>query len=247
MTVQLRFAGHQREAASVNSFWFEPLAPLHFEAGQTVRIELPHAAVDDRGAARTFSIASAPAEPRIRLTTRFSSPSSSFKRALAVLEPGTVVTASGPNGRFTFHDTDQPTVFIAGGIGITPFRAILPDLAGARRSAEVSLLYSNATPDIPFRGFLDALEATWPELRVVYTITRPSGSWSGATGRIDRSFVERHVPYARRATYYVCGPTPMVQSLRDELGQLGIDPSRIRHEGFPGYEMPEPSTAAAVA
>lgn len=247
MGVQLRFAGHQREAASVNSFLFEPLIPLEFEAGQSLRIQLPHPAVDDRGVARSFSIASAPSEPFVRLTTRLSSPSSSFKRALAVLEPGALVEASGPHGRFTFDDTDQPAVFIAGGIGITPFRAMLADLAGTRRSAEVSLLYSNATRDIPFRGFLDNLEATWPELRVVYTVTRGDASWTGETARIDRRFVQRHVPYASRATYYVCGPTPMVQAMRQELGELGIDASQIRHEGFPGYEAPVATTAAAVA
>jgi len=62
-------------------------------------------------------------------------------------------------------------VFIAGGIGVTPCRSILGDLAASRTRASVVLLYSNGTSDIPFRSFLDGLLPNWPELRLIYTVT----------------------------------------------------------------------------
>jgi ferredoxin-NADP reductase len=236
MTMQLRFVRRLREADNTESFYFEPQSALQFVAGQYLRYTLPHADVDDRGSARSFTIASAPAEPLLRLTTRLSDRSSSFKRALAALTPGAVVEAGGPYGQFVFRDADRPAVFIAGGIGITPFRAMLGDLAAAQRRATITLLYANATSDIPFRSFFADLTADWPELRVVYTVTRPSPAWAGLTGRIDAPFIQQQVPRAARATYYVCGPTSLVNAMHGLLVDIGVDSSRIQYEGFPGYD-----------
>src|ERR1700716_3357100 len=127
MTNRLRFVGKHAETEGVVSFEFEPEAPLQFQAGQYLRYMLPHPFPDARGAARSFTIGSAPSEPLLRLTTRFSTLPSTSKQALSSLALGTVVEASGPHGQFVYTETDAPTVPIAGGIGITPFRSILSD------------------------------------------------------------------------------------------------------------------------
>jgi ferredoxin-NADP reductase len=148
-----------------------------------------------------------------------------------------LVAASGPHGQFVYSDINAPTVLIAGGIGITPFRSILGDLAARQPRARTMLLFSNARPDIPFRAFFDSLMPDWPALHVVYTVTRPTADWRGPTGRIDAEFIQRHVPNLPRQLYCVCGPTAMVDSMRATLAELGVDPTRIKHEGFPGYEQ----------
>jgi ferredoxin-NADP reductase len=236
MTSQLRFVRRVSEAEDTASFHFEPDSALPFVAGQYLRYMLPHSDPDDRGSIRSFTIASAPSEPLLQLTTRLSNQSSSFKHALAELAPGAVVDVDGPHGRFVYNENDRPAVFIAGGIGITPFRAMLGELAATRRPANLTLLYSNATPDIPFQTYFKNLVAVWPELRVVYTVTRPSGAWRGPTGRIDAEFIQHHVPHATEADYYVCGPTALVDAMRALLKESGVDGSRIQDEGFPGYE-----------
>ena len=236
MTRRLRFVGQYHEADSIVSYLFEPESALDFQAGQYLRYTLPHPHSDARGASRSFTIASAPSEPLVRLTTRFSTLPSTFKQALSSMALGTVVEASGPHGQFVYTHTDAPAVLIAGGIGITPFRSILGDLAARQPQSSTTLLYSNASPEIPFRAFLDGLAPDWPALHVVYTVTRPTTEWQGTTGRIDAEFIQHHVPDPSRHVYFVCGPNALVDSMRATLAEIGVDASRIKHEGFPGYE-----------
>src|SRR5947209_11551649 len=118
---------------------------------------LAHEPADNRGAERAFTIASSPSEPLVRITTRVSSQSSSFKSALMGLAPGALIEAHGPYGTFLLHDDPRPAVFIAGGIGITPFRSILGDVFARGNRPDITLLYSSSTPHIAFRSFLDNL------------------------------------------------------------------------------------------
>ncbi len=236
MTIPLRFVHQQHEAENATSYLFQPESPLSFRAGQYLRYTLPHAAPDTRGISRSFSIASSPDEPFLRLTTRLSAPPSTFKAALARLQPGAIVDASGPLGNFVYSESDVPVVFIAGGIGITPMRSILGDLASRKVRIRSTLLYSSATQDIPFRTWLDALTADWPELQVIYTVTRPGAEWEGPTGRIDAAFVKHHVPNLARSFFLVSGPTPLVDSMRATLADIGVDPGRVKYEAFPGYD-----------
>jgi len=235
-TTAVRLLQQLHEAENAASFLFEPEAPISYEAGQYLRYTLPHANPDNRGVTRSFTIASFPAEPNIRVTTRLSEPSSSFKRALAHLEPGAVLETSGPFGRFVYSDTATPAVFIAGGIGITPFRSIIGDLAARKIRAKITLLYSNRTADIPFRSFLDGLLPDWSELQPVYTVTQPPEDWTGPRGRIDASFIERHVDDLAERVFFISGPTALVEAMRRTLSEIGVDPARVKHEAFPGYD-----------
>lgn len=234
--MKLRFAHRQHEAQNIESFFFEPASALDFRAGQYLQYALPHPDPDDRGASRYFTIASAPSEPLVRLTTRLSDSSSSFKHALDAFAPGATLEADGPHGDFVCTDVSAPVVLIAGGIGITPFRAILGDLWARKTRARVTLLYANSSADFAFRAFFDSLAPSWPELRIVYTVSRPSPDWHGATGRIDGELIRQHVPDPPGARYYLCGPTALVDALGATLASLGIDAGRIKQDPFPGYE-----------
>jgi ferredoxin-NADP reductase len=226
----------QHEAENATSFFFQPESALTFRAGQYLRYTLPHSNPDTRGISRSFSIASFPEEPLLTLTTRLSTPPSTFKQALARLQPEAIVDAKGPFGQFVYTDSDIPAVFIAGGIGITPMRSILGDLASGKVHIKSTLLYSSTTQDIPFRTCLDSLVADWPELRVIYTVTRPAPVWKGPTGRIDASFIRQQVPSLARSLFFVSGPAPLVDAMRATLAGVGVDPGRVKYEAFPGYD-----------
>jgi ferredoxin-NADP reductase len=236
MPTTLHFVRRQHEAENATTFYFRPETPLGYEAGQYLRYTLPHSDPDDRGIVRSFTLSSFPEEPLLSLTTRLSTPPSSFKAALAALEPGAALEANGPFGRFVYTPTDLLLAFIAGGIGVTPFRSILGDLAARGTHARVVLLYSNGTSDIPFRTFLDGLRPGWPELQLVYTVTGPDPTWRGPTARIDAEFIRQHVPDLARTRFFTSGPAGLVGAMRATLAGMGVPSSRITFEAFPGYD-----------
>jgi ferredoxin-NADP reductase len=228
-------ARHQ-EGERCESFQFQPEHPLTFEAGQYLRYTLHHPAPDNRGVSRFFTISSAPSEGFVMLTTRFSTPGSSFKRALSRLEVGAVVEAAGPYGQFTYTDPEMPAVFVSGGIGITPFRSILMNLASRRYDADITLLYANSTPEIPFRRLFHDLAAKQPRLSIVYTLSRPDPDWRGPVGRIDEAFIREHAPLASVPAFYVSGPKSMVGATSATLRAIGVADERIKEDYFPGYD-----------
>jgi glycine betaine catabolism B len=241
----MRFVRSEQETDAVGSFYFLPHPRLQFRSGQYLLLKLPHAEPDERGVERSFTIASAPSDPLVRLTTVVGEQRSTFKHTLSSLPPGSSVDASGPYGDFVFPDTDLPVVLIAGGVGITPFRSMLGDLRARASRPSLTLLYSNSTPDFAFGEFFDGLRPGWPELRLAYTVTRPSSTWQGWTGRIDAEFIRRHVQRPWESVYLVCGPAGLVESVRGSLSALGVSPELVKHEHFPGYEhAPSPAAAA---
>jgi ferredoxin-NADP reductase len=174
--MKLTLSATKQEANDTFSFIFAPEEPLQWKAGQLLRYVLDHPNPDDRGVERFFSIASAPHEEHIMLTTRFASKSSSFKKALKNLRRGDAVEAHDLEGDFVVDDSQKTFVFIAGGIGITPFRAILLDLDYNKKPLNVQLLCANRDNDFPYRKELDALGGHHPEFRIDYE-NRWSNQW----------------------------------------------------------------------
>jgi glycine betaine catabolism B len=234
--MRLTLTARHREAESFESFHFEPERPFTFEAGQYLRYTLNHRDSDNRGVSRFFTIASAPSERFVMLTTRLSRPGSSFKQALSRLEEGAVVEADGPAGQFVYTDRERPAVFIAGGIGITPFRSMLVDLGARALAPDITLLYANSTPDIPFRGLLDDLATKQPRLRIAYTVSQPDPDWRGSVGRIDEQLIREHAPLGREPLFYVAGPKAMVEATAETLRTIGAAADSIKRDYFPGYD-----------
>jgi ferredoxin-NADP reductase len=120
-------------------------------------------------------------------------------------------------------------VFIAGGIGITPFRAILLDLDRNQKPLNVQLLYANRDNDFPYRKELEALKKRHPEFRIDYVVS---------PNRIDEKTIPKFVPDMDNSVFYVSGPEPMVESLDKTLKKLGVPKKRIKNDFFPGYQWP---------
>lgn len=147
------------------------------------------------------------------------------------LEAGRLVDVEGPVGMFTFpaDPVEHRFVFIAGGTGIAPLRAMLRHaLAIPRR--EIGLFYSARTPDeFAYEDELRAL-ARAGDIELRQTVTRAlDADWTGARGRINRAALEALVHDAATRCF-VCGPPALVEEMPKRLMELGITPDRIKTE-----------------
>ena len=214
------------EVPGVESFIFEPKEQLSWKAGQFLHYVLHHEPTDDRGSDRWFTVASAPSEGHVMLTTRFAEKNeSSFKKALKGLKIGEAIEVSDVDGDFLVENMDAEYVFIAGGIGITPFRSILKELEHAGKKIHATLLYSNRDEYIPYKEELDALDANNPHLKIVYIVG----------GRIDETAIRKAASELQKPVFYISGPEPMVNALNDMLKGMGVPEINFKGDWFPGY------------
>lgn len=227
--MELTLAETRQETSDTRSFIFTGNPAPSWKAGQYICYKLPHANPDDRGIERYFSISSAPHEGRVRLTTRFAEKSSSFKRALNSLPIGGQIEANAPEGDFCVDQISKPLVFIAGGIGITPFRAILLDLERRRVPLNIKLLYANRTEQIVFRDELESLRNQHPGFQIRYLIGEK---------KLDDKSIRLAVQDLAAVCFYVSGPEPMVESIDKTLEALGVKKEEIMNDFFPGYDWP---------
>lgn len=225
--MKLTLVEKRAETSSVTSFFFQSESPLTWRAGQFLRYNLPHENADDRGSVRYFTIASAPFERLIRLTLRIDNGRlSSFKQALNQLKISDYIEAKGPSGSFTVADTNQAYVFLAGGIGISPFRSILLDLDHRGSPLNAWLLYANRDQEIVFKQEFDDLSCRQESFRVRYLIDPE---------RLNAAAVRQDVADFDSRIFYLSGPEPMVKVLEGELASLGVKPEMIKKDYFPGY------------
>ena len=227
--MQLTLIRKREETENVVSFFFTSAEPIRWQAGQFLHYTLPHQNPDSRGVERWFTIASAPHEEHIMLTTRFSAQSSTFKTTLRAMQIGDIIEADSPEGDFVITDATKDFVFIAGGIGITPYRSIILDLDRRNEPINILLLYANRTHDIVFRNELDAIARKTKTFRVRYSI-EPE--------RIDENFIRGASYDFRKPLYYVSGPEPMVQAFERMLWNMQIPKDKTIRDYFPGYSWP---------
>jgi ferredoxin-NADP reductase len=202
--------------------------------GQHVDLRLT--AADGYQAQRSYSIASAPEEPRLVLTVERIEDGEVSPYLVDELRVGDRLELRGPiGGYFTWQVGDGgPLLLIAGGSGVVPLMAMLRHRIAAGGAAPVRLLYSSRSQEeIIYRDELDRLGAA-PGVEVLHTLTRsqPPG-WRGHTRRIDREMLaEVAWPPADRPRAFVCGPTRLVEHVATELVGLGYEPARVKTERF---------------
>ncbi len=210
---------------NVWAFRFEPSEPLQWTAGQYVRVELPHDNPDSEGMKRWFTNSAAPYEGIIQITTRITG--STFKQALSTLQPGdaTLQLIELPDGDFVWEEPELSKVFIAGGIGITPFRSILKQRVHDGQSLDVTLIYGGRTPDLPFKDELSDWQQTHPELIIHYVIGKP----------LSVENIAELAPQLNGSLVYVSGPEPMVEALSEDLKTHGLADAQVKRDAFPNY------------
>ncbi len=226
-------------AEGTMAFHFEKPPGFNFTPGQYADVTLRNPPeTDAEGNIRTFSIASPPFEHELIFTTRMRD--TAFKRSLKNIALATEVQISPAAGSFTLHkNRAKPAVFLAGGIGITPFHSIVRQADRDQLKQELYLFYSNRRPeDAAFLDTLQTLETTNPNFRLICTMTEMSKSkkeWKGETVLIDKEMLSRHLAVLQGPIYYIAGPPAMVAAMRQTLLSAGVEEDDIRAEEFSGY------------
>ncbi len=226
-------------AEGTMAFYFEKPEGFMFKAGQYcdwTLINPPE--TDEEGNTRSSSLASAPHEPELMIASRMRD--SAFKRVLRTAPEGFEIAMEGPMGAFTLHQNAlRPAVFLAGGIGITPFRSMIVDAAERQLPHELYLFYSNRRPqDAAFLQELAEVTTRNSHFHSVPTMTQPDASaesWKGEKGYITKAMLERHLTNLTGPVYYTAGPPEMVNAMRTMLVEAGISEDDIRSEDFAGY------------
>jgi ferredoxin-NADP reductase/Na+-translocating ferredoxin:NAD+ oxidoreductase RnfD subunit len=235
-TMVLQLKRKSKLAPDILAFTFKPSHKPTFTPGQYVELTIDHPRADSRGNRRYFTLASSPTEDLVQLGVRFYKPGSSFKRALHATSTGAKITAGHIAGDFTLpSDRRQKLTFIAGGIGITPFRSMLKYLLDTQQRRDIVLLYANRAPaDIAYRDVLSEAQAKLG-VKIVYTLTEAAPrDWTGSTGRIDAQMIRKAVPDYRERVFYLSGPPAMVREHEHMLRALGIARNCIKTDSFAG-------------
>lgn len=230
----------ERIAISENiyDFIFTSSEPLKFRAGQYLEWTLGHLRPDNRGVRRYFTVASSPTEPEIRVGVKFYQSPSSFKKALGALYVGDEIVASHLAGDFTLPaDTNKKLAFIAGGIGVTPFRSMIKYMLDTDEKRDAILLYSNKTvSEVAYKEIFDKAEIQLG-LRTIYTIDKPEEnmpSWC-CGGFITAEMIAQDVPDYKERIFYISGPQSMVTAFKNILTKMGVQKKSIRTDFFPGF------------
>jgi len=226
-------------AEGTMAFHFTRPPGFEFRPGQSIDMTLVDPPeTDGEGNTRAFSIASPPFENQLTVATRMRD--SAFKRVLRNASPGLEVTIDSPGGSFTLHkNPTKPAIFLAGGIGITPFFSIVRQADHDHAPHKLHLFCSNRRPeDTPFLDILQWLEKSNPNFKLICTMTdmtKSTKEWKGETGLVDKGMLSRHLTTLQGPIYYIAGPPAMVAGVRKVLVDANVDEDDIRTEDFAGY------------
>ncbi len=220
-------------------FIFNPGRRLAYQPGQYMEWTLPHEDIDNRGNRRYFTLASSPTEEDIRIGIKFYERSSSYKDAMLDLVPDTPIVASQLAGDFVLpKDSVQKLVFIAGGIGITPFRSMVKYLLDTKQSRSITLLYSARTQkDFAYKDIFEQARIVMG-LNVIYAVTDENitnHDKSTHLGRINANLIKRAVPDYKNSLFYISGTSAMVKAMRSILTKIGVPGRQIKVDYFSGY------------
>ena len=218
-------------------FKFAPDRSLAFHPGQYVEWTLPHRFHDDRGNRRFFTIASAPTEDTVRLGVKFYKPASSFKRALWAMKERDQISVSHVAGDFVLpKNTKKKLAFMAGGIGVTPFRSMVQHLVDTKDPRSVVLLYSNKlASEIAYKDVFDNA-ATVIGMKTVYALTNEPAPMPGTyRGPINAELIKKEIPDYEDRIFYISGPHGMVEAFTATLQDMGVSRLHIKTDYFPGF------------
>lgn len=234
MAVKAHFQKKKFESDSICTFYFEPEKPLDFIAGQFIELHIKHPSPDSRGAKRWFTVSSAPFEKYISITTKINSSGSSFKSALLSLKHGDEVKIIEPMGDFVLpRDPSIPLLFVAGGVGITPFRSIALWMAQQHEHRNVTLLHAVSTEeDIIFQDTFNGAS-----IHSIHIVSNPSDTWGGERGQITADHILKIAEPAPDTLFYLSGPENLIATLQQDLIALKIEKSRIITDFFHNYNQ----------
>lgn len=233
--IRLEYLGKTQIGPTTWELAFQPRRAVRFLPGQYMELAIPHRKADFRGSRRYFSISSAPTtDGPITFALTVPEKSSSFKRALLDLEPGTIIHGTSVGGDFALpRDLSEPLLLVAGGIGITPFASQLAHATAVGEERDVVVVYANSTTgELPYRRLLEQSGARV----LLFGPEKPAdlpANWEYLEGRVTGERLAAVLPDAAQRRTFISGPPALVNSLRASLRQLGA--RRVHSDYFSGY------------
>lgn len=215
----LRIKNKKVENKNSFSLVFEKPEGFNFYPGQYLDIKLP--IFDPNGDTRAFTISSSPTEDFLMITPKKGI--SPFKKFIEHLKSGDTIESSHPAGTFTL-DESSPAVFIAGGIGITPFRSIIKYCLDQQISTPMTLIYSNSDTNFLFKKELEIWKQKLSNLTIIYYNSTLSGRLN------HQSLIINH-----ESIYYLAGSHSFVNNMAEILIKDGVDETNLRYDRFDGY------------
>ena len=221
----------------IYEFVFTSDRPFPFRAGQYLEWTLPHRFPDNRGNRRYFTIASSPTERTVRLGVKFYESMSSFKRSLVAMKQNDTLSASHLAGEFTLPSNQKKKlVFIAGGIGVTPFRSMVQYMIDTKDVRPAVLLYSNKSEaEISYKDVFDRAGREL-DMKVVYAVSGEQGQTPGIYyGSFNSKLIAKEIPDYKDCAFYISGPRGMVEAFKNTLREMGVSRFKIKTDFFPGF------------
>lgn len=212
------------------SVTLEKPSDFHFVAGQYIVITLEQ---EPGIGAHSFSLASAPDDLSLEIAMRISE--SPFKKAIQSAKIGSNMRIRGPFGAFSIHkDASRYAVFLAGGIGITPFRSIIRDEAKNNFPTPITLIYANKKLEASayYNEFINIKNK---KFFLVGVLEEPSKNWNGEKGFITAEIIKKYFPDITKPNFYLVGPTVMVDIVKKIVLEMGVDKNNLFVEAFSGY------------
>jgi ferredoxin-NADP reductase len=214
----------KEEAQNAYTFVFENQG-VKYQAGQHFIFKLKHENVDNRKDFRVFSASSAPFEGYLSFTTRyFGEKSSSYKKALMTMQPGDKISVRGPSPLsdiYRIKDYTKPHIYIAGGVGVTPFRSILLDTLHEKKDLKGTLFFANRDQDFIFG---DVIEDGISKLEnfELHKIISPD--------KISKEFLNQELEkYGQDTIFTISGTEGFVRHYKDILSEdLGLSKKQVR-------------------
>jgi ferredoxin-NADP reductase len=221
-----------RRTHDVKSFRFRRPAGFDYKPGQYILVSLK---VEGDMVTKPFSLSSSPTEKNhIEFTKKLTG--HPFSNVLDNMKIGDFAVISGPFGKMTFEGEYSKVALLSGGIGITPMISICKYCTDMHSDVDIMLIYSNKTEnDLAFKQELDEMMQDNINLKVLYTLTRASESWTGCRERICENMVVRAIPDYKERLFFICGPPAMVKSMEDMLTSMNISGDMIKKESLIGY------------
>lgn len=237
----LPFVKKVQLATDCFTFFFEKNGNARdFVPGQTYEMKLPHKNMDERGDTRVFTISSSPTDKEfITVTTRIIK--STFKLRLNSLKVGDNVQFTGPWDDLNFDPKDKrPHVFLAGGIGITPFHSIINYSLDKKINTPMTLFVSwKNQEEMIFDEFFRTAEEALSNLTYIPTLTEDTSLnadvWDGENGRINEEMIKKYVSDIKNSKYFFAGPPAMVKALKETIVEMGVAKENLLAEEFEGY------------
>lgn len=226
--MKIKLKNKKKLIGNIKSYYFEPTEKFIWKAGQYLIAKIEHESVDLRGKMRFITISSAPFEKHILITTRFfGKKASSFKAALNNLEVDDVIEIKGPDGDLFIDNMNKDYIFIAGGLGITPFRSILKQLEFENKMPNITLLYANKNKNFLFEDEIKEILKKFNNLKLIKFVSPK---------KITKNNLKKLNLNLKKTMFFISGPENMIYKIKGLLNEFGVKDENIKEDYYTGYK-----------